>query len=576
MLLVRTLLPLLLAAPAIAQDTIAPHRTEKSAHEAIDLADLRAHLGFLASDEMSGRLAGSPMERVAARYVATVLTRLGLEPAGKDGYLQPFNLGLRRVLPGTELTVLEHDTGRTYKLGKDYLPLLLSPSSEDLANLEVVFAGYGIRAPEHEYDDYAGIDVSGKAVLVLRGEPGSSDPDSPFDGTETTEHAHFLTKAKHAKEQGAAALMVVNGPVDYRSSIPAGQVSWPSLESASGQPTLLDGLAELASGMEEVQSSNMTAKDIAEQIPKMIQSGLPDSELAVPGISVSRKISAALFRGSEHSLRDLQVAIDESMKPHSVALPSQNKVRMKVVVGRDPQHSNNVVAVLEGSDPELRDEYVVIGAHMDHVGKNTHGEIWNGADDNASGTTALLEVAEALSQDPRPRRSILFIAFGAEEQGLLGSKYWVDHPTVPLESVVAMLNMDMVGRGQTGEVTVMGGGSSAMLQSWLGELDGRNELALVEDEDAETEFFGRSDQANFYAEDIPVVFFSTMLHDDYHKPSDTPDKIDYENMLRIARTVHDLARLVADHDERPAFIRYQPSPDLLGGVGMALDTGLIW
>ncbi len=564
---------LLFAASLMAQEAgSSASVADELSEEAIDIADLRAHLGFLASDELGGRLAGSRNERIAARYVATVLEHHGFEPAGTEGFIQPFNLGLRRVLADTSLTLVRGEELKEYRIGREFLPLILSPNAR-LEATPVVFVGYGIRAPEHEYDDYEGIDVTGKIVLALRGEPRSKDPDSPFDGTEMTEHSLFVTKARIAGEQGAAALLVVSGPVDHRSSIPAGQMLWPSLKSADGRPGLMQGVAELAASSGDASSSNMSATAIAEMLPRMFQSSLPEEQLAVPSLSVSRKVTNALFRGLEQDLRELQAQLDETLQSVSFEIPA-SRMGLSVEIGRDSKFSRNVVARLPGRDPELNGEVVVLGAHLDHVGFNDAGDIWNGADDNASGTTVLLEAAEALSRGPRPARSIMIIAFGAEEQGLLGSQYWVQHPTVPIESVVAMVNMDMVGRGESGKVTVMGGKSAELLNSWLNELDGQNGLDFLFDESADAEFFGRSDQANFYAADVPCVFLSTMLHDDYHKPTDTAEKIDFANMQRIARTIRDLALRIANDPERPVFVAYRPDPDILEGLGSVLDLGL--
>jgi len=483
---------------------------------------LRSDVTYLAADARDGRAPGTPGIEAAALYIAQVFKGAGLKAApGADGYFQPFTIkGQATLGDGQELAFSGPDRKRLQAVLKsDYTPLPIGVRGT-LAKVPVVFAGYGITAKDEsrrlDYDDYAGIDARGKAVIILRYEPRQHDDSSPFDGKNDSKYATFQHKATNAFQHGAAAILMVN-----------------SLAGLAGDPDQLVSFA----------ATNLRG------------------ESNIPFLMLSRDLAGKLLaEAGEPSLEGLEKQIDLDLKPHSRELKGWSaSARVPI----DSQHitTKNVVGVLEGAGPHAN-ETVVIGGHYDHLG---HGglisgslapfsrEIHNGADDNASGTVMVLELARRLGarRDPLPRR-VVFIAFTGEERGLLGSNYYVGHPLFPLDQTVMMINCDMVGRlNSKSELTMIGTGTSPGIDALVDAL-GKSAGLKIKKIAGISDNFGGSDHESFDRKDIPVLFAFTGLHGDYHRPSDDSDRINFGGMARIADYLELIALDVVRRPERPA------------------------
>ncbi len=483
---------------------------------------LAAHVQFLASDHMEGRESGTRGERLAAEYLRAFHTGLGLSPAGPEGsFFQEFDLHEKSLGPGNAFRVVRRgpdgsELRTSYPLGDGFVPFNFSPSGS--VEGPVVFAGYGIEAPERGYEDYASVDVRGAIVLILRHEPREADPDSSFNGLRMTRHASFLEKARLAQRKGAAGLLVVTDPVNHtpEAQRPANAVArWHTLH-------------------ERDEFDTRPRPD-----PYQFYPGFA-ADVRIPALHVSPAAAADLLAGLGQDLAALQRAIDEKLKPASRKLPGvRASISTDIAVKRVP--ARNVIARLEGRDPDLEDEVVVLGAHYDHVGYGHFssatghwGAIHPGADDNASGTACLLSIAEALSRAPsRPRRSVLFVHFTAEEKGLFGSRWFTDHPTVPLERIVAMINLDMAGRNEPHKVSSTLDDRARGLDAMLKRI-GQGELHLTMDNDVSS-WTDRSDQWSFSRRGIPSAAITSGSHEDYHRPSDRADRVVPDKLQNIAR-----------------------------------------
>ncbi len=497
--------------------------TPKPPKEALDTirpTDIRKQIDFLAADAMMGRNTPSPELDRAAEYIAEEFKRHGLKPAN-GSYFNEFQVGYVRLGKENLLALSINGSEHEYTIKKDFMPFDMTGSKSVIASL--AFAGYGITAPEHHYDDYADLDVTGKVVLVLRHEPGEKDAASPFDGEKDTEYAQVAWKVQNAIDHGAAGVLVVTDPVNHRNLAPRG-FPWPSLFESIPDEALPLTLA------------------------------ITDKE-KVPVVQIGEEIIQNLL-GSVDSLRTLQKQIDASNKPKSFLLPNI-QVRLQTTTETTMQPTRNVVGLVEGSDKKLKDEIVVIGAHYDHVGfikRSPVGadSIYNGADDNASGTCAVLAIARAFgASKKKPRRSVLLMAFAGEEKGLFGSRAYVENPSLPLDKTVAMLNLDMVGRNAPDSVSVGGVKSSPDLIK-INEEENR-EVGLMLDYSIDS-FENRSDQYNFARKKIPFLFYFTGLHKDYHQVGDHADKIDEHKIAKIATLTFRVAWRAANTDERFRFV----------------------
>lgn len=489
----------------------------------ITTEDLSRHLGFLASDELQGRDTGSEGLQRAAEYVANELSRLQLKPAGENGtYFQNYRLISRQLTDSTMITIADKD-GETasFRFKDDFFPYLqgLQGGRETISG-GVAFVGYGITAPEYEYDDFAGIEVKDKIVLALRHEPQTPDTSARFAGAEISRYSYINVKARAAEAAGAKAIIIVNTPND---SGPAFGAEFKQVIDYLAQP-----LMQLADKQEEEQAQSIRV------------------------ILADGKLADALLQGTGTSLSQLQSQIDGTITPNSFLFDRQT-FSLTIDVKTKPVQASNILGLLEGSDAQLKHEAVVYSAHLDHVGLNASGEIFNGADDDASGSSAVLEIAEAYAASSRkPKRSMLFVWFTGEEKGLLGSEYYAEHPVVALNSTVANLNMDMVGRvrqpGDTNPknaglaeeqtIYVVGGHQNPELKD-INEASARAVGLFCDyrygDPNHPKRVYYRSDHYNFARHGVPVLFFTTGEHEDYHQITDDIEKIDFRKLQRVAQ-----------------------------------------
>ena len=473
----------------------------------ISADSLMAHVKWLADDARQGRGTGTPAEREAAAWLARKFEARDLEPAGDDGtYFQDFQATVGVLLAGDNRLSLN---GRDLQVEEDYIPFGFTDNGS-IVDSSPVFVGYGITDDDSGYDDYAGIDVEGKTVIMLRHEPQIDDPHSVFAGDAFSGHATFRSKAENARNHGASAMILITGPES------------PEYEE--------DELVYL-SGSEGTGGSGVLA------------------------VHVKHDLVEPMLQKNGIDLKEWVKAVDASLEPDSKVLDAV--VKLSVQVEKDRRTARNVVARLPGRNSDAGT--LVIGAHYDHLGLGKHsslapdrrGHVHNGADDNASGTAALLELARVFQITGPVERDLVFVAFSGEELGLLGSAHYVDHPTVPLEDMQAMINLDMIARPQKNTITLGGVGSSPAFPALLETLKGSTELSITKDSSG----FGASDHTSFYAEDVPVLFFFSGLHEDYHRPSDDWDKITPGEYAEVVRLVYSAALDLANRPQELAFTR---------------------
>jgi len=475
-------------------------KIEPGAVDTITECELKAHINFLASEELQGRETGTDSLKVASKYIEAEFAQSSVSSApGQKGYFQSIQLSLRTLSGSPELSLpgsTSTDNGKkSFKNEKDFTVLGFSGSGEVKA--QVVFAGYGITAPENNYDDYAGLDVKGKVVLVLRYAPRFDEKGSPFGSR--SEHAYLHKKYENAMKHGACAFLLVTGGKYTKDRSP----------SSSFFPS---------AGARE--------------------------ESGVPALHISPAVASEIL--GKRDLDQIEEDISKNFKPTSFQAGNV-EVSVSVKMESSNAGARNVIGFIEGKDPKLSHEFIVIGAHYDHIGKHG-GNVFPGADDNASGTSSLLEIAEAFAlSQKKPSRSIIFIAFAGEEKGLLGSGYYVEHPLVPLSETILMINLDMVGRLEGDSVAIGGGSMSPVLEKICRDCASEEGLQPRMSQTPG----GGSDHVPFFASKIPSLFVITGGHPDMHTPRDTPDKINFAGMTKIAKMVYLIANAVATLPERP-------------------------
>ncbi len=547
---------------------------------------------FLSSDELEGRGIGTKGIDRAAEYIAQQFRQIGLKTELYEGTpFQSFKMttGSHLGEPNTITLVGPpaadgKPTRLELKLGAQFNPLALGGSGK--LDLPLVFVGYGITGKEEKYDDYAGIDVKDKAVVILRHEPQQNNPHSVFDGTKNSRHAPFKRKLSNAYEHGAAAVIFVNDEYDVRKNLDHLRKRWQAaLEElaseaakfkAKGEDKASD--ADLKEFQERITKlaadADQRAKDLRDAADPLVDfDAVPDEGgegRNFPVLFVQRAaIEPAIEQALGSSLSKLEHEIDQGPTPHSRALEGW-RVEGDVHVARDEVEVKNVVGVLEGEGPHA-DETIVIGAHYDHLGLGGNAslapgvrEVHNGADDNGSGTTVLIEVARELAGLGKklPRR-IVFIAFTGEERGLVGSARYVRNPLFPLESTVAMLNMDMVGRLDQEKLIIHGTGTADEFDALVDRLGKQHGFAVTKKPGG----FGPSDHSSFFAAKIPVLFFFTGSHKDYHRPSDDFEKLNIPGMRRVASLVVDVATTLAEAPERAKYHEVAEQQPAGGGGG---------
>ncbi len=491
---------------------------------------VKERVAFLASQELEGRCTGDPGCRKAAEYIREGFKKAGLKPAFGDDYFQKFEVSLStRPGPDNEFWITARTKTYKLKVESDFAPFGFSAEAESEG--EVVFAGYGISAPDSGYDDYAGIDVKDRIVLVLRRGPGSSGKEGPFAEDRGRSHQGFAAKAALARKMGAKAMLLFTGPADDPDA-----------------RDILDGA--YAEGR----------------------------DAGIPCLHVKRRVAAAMLALCRLSPADAQKKIDGGLKPNSFVIPDL-KVRIKTVASRISKESENVAGLIEGCDEALKSEVVIIGAHYDHVGKghfgtfnpSNRGKIHPGADDNASGTAGVMLLADAFASLPyKPRRSMLFIAFSGEEMGLYGSLHYVRNPVFPLQKTAAMINLDMLGYLRDCKIYVMCAGSSPGFRGMIGEMNAGLDL-----KPSVLDGGGGSDQDSFYAANVPVLFFCTGMNPNYHTPKDTAENMNPAGEAEILKLVYLTAAKISSSDERPVFTSGKKSGGIPGREESRAAIGII-
>lgn len=459
----------------------------------------------LTTPAMEGRGDGTKGLIRAEKLIAHRYQQLGLQPAGVHGYLQPFVVTTGAQLKGNNHLKVQTSAGKSdLKLNQDFVPFSFSSSGEAAGQL--VFVGYGASADEFGYDDYAGTDVKDKIVVVLRYEPAGFAAKTGNSGL--THHSQLITKAINAKNHGAKAVVLVNGQLQ------------------PGEEDLLTRFGSV--------------------------SGPKDSGILL--VQVKNVEAEKWFKAAGKSLAQLQAQIDHTEKPQSFAFPDDVRISVKVAIETTHATVNNVLAYLPG----LTDEYVIVGAHYDHLGRGNFdslapsqiGQIHPGADDNASGTAGVLELARHFApMKGKLRRGILFANFAGEELGLLGSAEWVKEPTRSLDKAVAMINMDMIGRIKNDRIFVGGVGTGSTFAELLKGTQNKAHLNI----EYSLSGYSSSDHTSFVSKHVPVLFFFSGLHSDYHKPSDTWEKINPDAAVRLLDMIEDVTEQLTYEQDRPRF-----------------------
>lgn len=541
--------------------TVAALAQQPSSTPSVDR--LQQVIAYLASDALEGRRTGTPGANDAAHYIAGEFNRFGLRPGlqiarpartrgeTQSRYLQPFPYVANVELGSNNLFFVnpgKADDSAQFKVGEDWMPLGFS-SNGSIKSAEMVFAGYGISSAELKYDDYAVSNAKGRVAIVFAGTPDGDNPHGQF-----ARAGEIRFKVAAARAAGAQALLVI----------------------ASEEKFSEDRLSRLSYD----------------------NSG----EAGIPVIVISRQLAGRILNPDTRSLTVFEdMAAGRKVTGQSLRTPINGKVDLSTNVLRRESPSFNVIGILPGSDPKLKNEAIVIGAHYDHLGLGGEGSgslsartgIHHGADDNASGVAGLIELARMLSAQ-KLKRTVVFIAFSGEEEGLIGSSYYVNHPIVPLANTVAMINMDMIGRLKDKSLIVGGVGTA---QEWRSMIDRLNppagmtakmlppptngtdvsagatnvirEFALTLNEDG----YGPSDHSSFYSKQVPVLFFWTGTHNDYHKPSDTAEKINYEGEASIVAFVDRIILELDRSDKRPTYtVAKSESQGRAGGFRVYLGT----
>jgi len=505
--------------------------------ETIAAAQLKDYLSFIASDEMEGRDTPSRGLDTTAKFIALNLTRWGFKPAGDDGtFFQNIKLRRNQIDPAKSSVEIN---GQTFAFGDDFLPNSVGATISG----PLVYVGRGWIVKSKNIDEYKGIDVKDKIMVVL----GQGAPPG-------------LTQAEMRANQGQAL---------------ANPTSYAQQHGAKGILTIPENITPQS--WEQVrQRALQPARAVVERFQAQ------STNKPVPTILMSMKMASAVFAGEKTDLANLISRAQSAEPVAAFDLDASKKANITVTVKPDNPKTQNVVAVWEGRDPKLKNEYVAVGAHYDHVGicaAGTADPICNGADDDGSGTTALLSMAEALSHaKERPKRSVLFVWHCGEEKGLWGSKYFTDYPTLPLDQIVTQLNIDMIGRSKAdgdteprnrdlsgpNQIYVIG---SKMMSTELGELSERVNKSYLnlqydyryDDPNDTNRFFFRSDHYNYARKGIPIIFYFDGVHQDYHRPGDEPQKIDYQKMEKVARTVYLTLWEVANLPKRPKVDKQLPA-----------------
>lgn len=475
---------------------------------------LKSHTDYLASDALKGRDTPSKELDLAADYIVNQFREAGIQPVN-GSYFQTIDFCASDIdVSKCAFGIAQNGVNQSFELKKNFTPLAESATGNATGN--IVFAGYGITAPEKGYDDYANINVKGKIVLILKHEPQEKDKNSIFDGDQFTPYSEVSYKIKNAYEHGAAGVILVTDPLHHLAITAQGYL-WKSLY-----------LPKRSKPMYEICSSD----------------GNTDK---IPAVVIDREVVNHIF-GDVDSLKNIQERIDQTLQPQSFEIPNkQANIAVEIDHNRFP--SQNIIGWIEGKNPELKNEFVLIGAHYDHIGiasrpNSQNDSIMNGADDNASGTAGVLAIAKAFALGKtKPERSVIFMLFTGEEKGLIGSNYYVNHPLFPLEKTVAMINLDMIGRNGSDTVYVEGAKYNPDLsQIAINSVEKFGLKRFVMQQD----LYQASDHYSFFKKGISAIGFTSGLHKDYHTASDNPEDIQPVKMRKIAQLAYHTAYYIAN------------------------------
>ena len=526
----KTKQPLLLAIAATAMVVSVPQAQTTTATQ----SRTRTHVQTLASDKFEGRLTGTPGEKLAADYLTAELKRIGAQPLpGTTSFQLPFTFTAGSKDGGSTMAISGSLPGRTFSGSGNVQALSFSDNGEAVG--PVVFAGYGIVVPEAQnfgYDSFAGLDVKDKIVGVLRYFPEDADPKTRGI---LARYADLRYKAQAARQRGAKGVLVITGPRSPNAGF---------------------------------------------TVPMSFDTAIAGS--GIVAASISGETAAPIFAASGKNLEAVQKELD-SGNPHVAGFAIPNlTVTLNTKLLREQRNGTNVVAYLPATTPVtgVNKPWIVVGAHYDHLGRGTTGgslagseganQVHHGADDNASGTAAVLAIGEALSKQPRKRNLVLALWSG-EELGLLGSNAFVTKPPMPIETVAAYLNFDMVGRVTDNKLTVQATGTSAMWPKILEQANVAAGFDLVMQEDP----YQPTDVGSFNSVSVPCLTFFTGAHQEYHKPTDTADKVNYEDLDRVAELATAIVKRLMDSPDAPQFTKVEQKTDTGGRAGLRLFTGTI-
>lgn len=467
------------------------------------------HIKYLASDELEGRFPGTEGDSLAEEYAIGLFKSYGLAPIAEDGYRQRFSF-VTQIKTGNENRLMVSVNGKSssYELGSDFYPLNFS--SNGSAGGELVFAGYGINAPDKKYDDFGKINLNGKIAVIMRNTPGYNNPHDDVFG----DYEPIRKKCNSVRDAGAKGIIIITGPLN---------------------------------GEDEIFTKLRLAKE-AESI-------------GIPVIHVKRSIIEKIFEANGKNLEEVQKGIDNLKTPNSFDL---GKTEIKIQSDLVYVNSNtaNIIGYIEGTDPVLKNEVIVIGAHMDHLGdgmkygsmnEKHEPEIHNGADDNASGSAGVIILADKLASIRQNlKRSYIFMLFSGEEAGLIGSAYFTKSDLFKKYNIVAMINMDMIGRLNEDKLTISGVGTSSI---WKTVLDSLNKIGDKLSLSFGESGFGASDHSSFFSKDMPVLHFFTGLHTEYHRPSDDWQLINSDGTVKVLKLVYNLIAVLDNRAEKPDFVK---------------------
>ncbi len=478
----------------------------------ISAEDAMKYVMYLASDELKGRGTGTAEIELAARHIANNFSSFELKPIGDTGYFQYFEVITDMELTkNNSLAMKINNEEVTFTVNENFSPFGFSANGTVSGDL--VFAGYGIEAEKLGYNDFADVDVKDKIALILRYTPEGDNPRGEF-----SEYSSTRYKAMTVRNKGAKAIIFATGPNTYKD----------------------DSFIKI-------------------QIDQM------GGDAGLPIVSITTKKVEEIFHKAGLNLLEIQKKMDSTKSSNSFLFTNPS-AEIAVELKPIKKWGMNVLGLVESENPIYKDEYVVIGAHYDHLGMGGHGslsnskepEIHNGADDNASGTSTMMELAQKFAATKKLlKRSMIFMAFSGEEIGLLGSAHYVKHPTIPTEKIISMFNLDMVGRlDSLKSLTVYGTGTSPTWKDLLTEKNSFYNFKLNFIDDG----IGPSDHSSFYTKDIPVLFYFTGTHTDYHRPTDDFNKINYDGIEKIGNFVYDMAMTINQKDDRIAFTKTKEEP----------------